>query len=85
MSIFSNIKKYDKYQDKTKVLKSIRVDKATAVKIDELQAVCIAEKGTQVSQNQLLTGIVNSFVEDIENTAKDNETKALSKILAVIE
>ena len=83
MSIFSK-KEIDLYKGKTKVLKSVRVDKATAIKIDELQAVCIAEKGTKVSQNQLLTGIVNSFIKDIEETAQTSEVKAIGKVMAVI-
>lgn len=83
MSIFSK-KQIDLYKGKTKVLKTVRVDKATAIKIDELQAVCIAEKGTKVSQNQILAGIVNSFITDIEETAKVNEAQAISKVMAVL-
>lgn len=83
MSIFSK-KEIDLYKGKNKVLKTLRVDKATAVKIDELQAVCISEKGTKVSQNQILAGIVNSFISDIEETAKVNEAQAISKVMAVL-
>ena len=83
MTIFSK-KEIDLYKGKTKVLKSVRVDKATAVKIDELQAVCIAEKGVKVSQNQILTGIITSFINEIEATAKDNEATAVSRVMAVI-
>ena len=83
MSIFSK-KEIDLYKGKNKVLKTLRVDKTTAVKIDELQAVCISEKGTKVSQNQILAGIVNSFITDIEETAKVNEAKAISKVMAVL-
>lgn len=83
MSIFSK-KEIDLYKGKNKVLKTLRVDKATAVKIDELQAVCISEKGTKVSQNQILAGIVNSFITDIEETAKVNEAQAISKVMAVL-
>ena len=83
MSIFSK-KQIDLHKGKTKVLKTVRVDKATAIKIDELQAVCIAEKGTKVSQNQILTGIINAFINDIEATAKTNEAKAISKVLTTL-
>ena len=83
MSIFSK-KEIDLYKGKNKVLKTLRVDKTTAVKIDELQAVCISEKGTKVSQNQILAGIVNSFISDIEETAKVNEAQAISKVMAVL-
>ena len=84
MTIFSK-KEIDLYKGKNKVLKTLRVDKATAVKLDELQKVCIAEKGTKVSQNQILTGIVNSFISEIEKIAKDNEETAISKVLALVE
>ena len=84
MSIFSK-KEIDLYKGKNKVLKTLRVDKATAVKLDELQAVCIAERGQKVSQNQILTGIVNSFISEIETIAKDNEEMAVSKVLALVE
>ena len=83
MAIFSK-KEIDLYKGKTKVLKTVRVDKATAIKIDELQAVCISEKGAKVSQNQLLTGIVNAFITDIEETAKTNEAKAIGKVMAIL-
>lgn len=84
MSIFSK-KEIDLYKGKNKVLKTVRVDKATAIKIDELQAVCIAEKGAKVSQNQILTGIVDSFINEIETTAKSNEAKAISKVMAILK
>ena len=84
MSIFSK-KEIDLYKDKNKVLKTVRVDKATAIKIDELQSVCIAEKGAKVSQNQVLTGIIDSFIKDIEETAKTSEAKAIGKVLAILK
>ena len=40
MTIFSK-KEIDLYKGKNKVLKTLRVDTATAVKIDEIQAVWI--------------------------------------------
>lgn len=83
MTIFSK-KEIDLYKGKTKVLKTVRVDKATAIKIDELQAVCTSEKGVKVSQNQLLTGIVNAFITDIEETAQTNEAKAIGKVMAIL-
>ena len=83
MSIFSK-KEIDLYKGKNKVLKTLRVDTATAIKIDEIQAVCISEKGEKVSQNQILTGMVNSFIKEIEETAKTNEAKAVSKVMAIL-
>lgn len=84
MTIFSNIKEIDKYKGKTVVLNSIRTDKATAVKIDELVKVCTSERGKPVSKNKLLAGIVTSFINGIETTAKTNEAKATQQLLAVI-
>lgn len=84
MAIFTK-KEIDLYKGKNKVLKTLRVDTATAVKIDELQKVCIAEKGHKVSQNQILTGIVNSFISELETIAKENEETAISKVLALVE
>ena len=84
MAIFNN-KEIDIYKNKTRVLKTLRVDTPTAVKIDELQAVCTTIKGKTVSQNQILTGIINSFLLDIENLARDNEEKAVNKVLALLE
>ena len=84
MSIFTNVKEIDKYKGKTVVLNSIRTDKDTAVKIDELVQVCTSEKGERVSKNQLLSGIVTSFINGIETTAKTNEDKATQQLLAIL-
>lgn len=84
MAIFSNIKEIDKYKGKRVVLNSIRTDKATAVKIDELVKVCTSKRGKPVSKNKLLAGIVTSFITEIETTAKTNEDKATQQLLAVI-
>ena len=84
MSIFKNKTEFDKYKDKTVVLNSIRTDKATAIKIDELVQVCTSEKGVTVSKNSLLTGIVTSFIAEIETTASTNEDLATQKLLAVL-
>ena len=84
MSIFKNKTEFDKYKDKTVVLNSIRTDKATAIKIDELVQVCTSEKGKRVSKNQLLTGIVVSFINGIESTAQTNEDLAIKQLMAVL-
>lgn len=84
MSIFKNKTEFDKYKDKTVVLNSIRTDKATAIKIDELVQVCTSEKGVTVSKNSLLAGIVTSFIAEIETTASTNEDLATQKLLAVL-
>lgn len=85
MSIFTNVKKIDKYKGKTVVLNSIRTDKATAVKIDELVEVCTSHKGVKISKNQLLSGIVTAFINGIETTAKTNEDEATQQLLEVLD
>lgn len=86
MSIFKNNKEFDKYKGKTVFSNSIRTDTATAVKIDELVQVCRAETGnSNLSKNQVLTGIVTSFINDIETTASTNEDLATQKLLKVLE
>jgi len=86
MSIFKNKKEIDKYKGKTVVLNSIRTNVTTAVKIDELVQVCRAETGnSRLSKNQVLTGIVTSFITEIETTASTNEDKATQKLLAILE
>ena len=85
MSIFTNVKKIDKYKGKTVVLNSIRTDKDTAVKIDELVEVCTSSKGVKVSKNQLLAGIVTAFINGIEATAKTNEDEATKQLLEVLD
>lgn len=85
MAIFKNIKEIDKYKGKTVVLNTIRTDTAIAVKIDELVKVCTSEKGERVSKNQLLTGIITSFINGIETTAQTNEDKATQQLLAILE
>lgn len=85
MSIFKNIKEIDKYKGKKVVLNSIRTDTATAVKIDELVQVCRAETGnSSLSKNKVLTGIVTSFINGIETTARTNEDKATQQLLEIL-
>ena len=85
MSIFKTKTEFDKYKGKTVVLNSIRTDKATAVKIDELVQVCNSESEDKISKNQLLKSIVTKFITGIENTAQTDEDKAIKQLLAVIE
>lgn len=84
MSIFKSKKEFKKYQNQTVVVNTIRTNTELARKIDELQAVCISEKGETISKNQLLTGIISSFVNDIEITAQSNEDEATQKLLAIL-
>lgn len=84
MSIFSK-KEVNLYKNKNKVLKTLRIDVPLAVKLDELQVVCTSQKGYKVSQNQILTGIVQAYINEIEQLAKDNEEMAVNKVLSLIE
>lgn len=83
MTIFKN-KSKDKYKGKDRVLKSMRVDKDTAIKLDELQAVYIGETGEAIPQNTVLVGIINNFINEVEEIAKINEDQATQKVLEVI-
>ena len=84
MPIFKS-KSKDRYINQNRIMKSLRVDKNTAIKIDELKDVCTAETGKNISQNSILEGIVNQFIADVENIAKTDETQAINKVIAVLE
>lgn len=84
MTIFKN-KSKDKYKGKTRVLRTVRVDKETAIKLDELQEVCITETGETISKNTVLVGIINKFINEIETLATENEDKATQRVLEVIQ
>ena len=84
MTIFKN-KSKDKYKGKDRVLKSMRVDKDTAIKLDELQAVYIGETGEAIPQNTVLVGIINNFINEVEEIAKHNEDQATQRVLEVIQ
>ena len=53
MPIFKS-KSKDRYINQNRIMKSLRVDKTTAIKIDELKDVCTAETGKNISQNSIL-------------------------------
>ena len=84
MPIFKS-KSKDKYTNRKRIMKSLRVDKTTAIKIDELQDVCTAETGKNISQNNILEGIINQFITEVESIAKTDETQAITKVIAVLE
>ena len=84
MTIFKN-KSKDKYKGKTKVLRTVRVNKDTAIKLDELQEVCITETGETISKNTILVGIINTFIDEVEEIAKTSEDKATQKVLKILD
>ena len=84
MTIFKN-KSKDKYKGKTKVLRTVRVEKDTAIKLDEIQEVCITETGENISQNTVLVGIINNFIEEVEDIAKTSEDQATQKVLEILD
>lgn len=83
MTIFKN-KSKDKYKGKTRVLRTVRVEKETAIKLDELQEVCITETGETISKNTVLVGIINNFINEVEGIAKTNEDQATQKVLGIL-
>lgn len=84
MSIFKKKKEINKYKNQSVVTNTIRTNTELALKIDELQAVCSTEKGETISKNRLLTGIITSFVNEIETTASTDEDLATQKLLAIL-
>ena len=84
MTIFKN-KSKDKYKGKTKVLRTVRVNKDTAIKLDEIQEVCITETGETISKNTILVGIINTFIDEVEEIAKTSEDKATQKVLKILD
>ena len=84
MTIFKN-KSKDKYKGKTKVIRTVRVDKDTAIKLDELQEVCITETGETISKNTVLIGIINNFINEVEDIAKTSEDQATQKVLDILD
>lgn len=84
MTIFKT-KSKDKYKGKTKVLRTVRVEKDTAIKLDEIQEVCITETGESITQNTVLVGIINKFINEVEDIAKTNEDQATQKVLEILD
>ena len=48
----------DTYKGKKRVIKTVRMDKTTALKLDKLLDYCKEVEGKKISQNQLLEGIL---------------------------
>ena len=84
MTIFKT-KSKDKYKGKTRVLRTVRIEKDTAIKLDELQEVCITETGETISKNTVLVGIINNFINEVEEIAKTNEDQATQKVLEILD
>lgn len=74
----------DTYKGKSKVLKTVRVDKETALKLDKLLDYCREQKGTKVSQNQLIAGIIDYFIVEYEHKVTLNEEKANKRVLELV-
>ena len=83
MNIFDK-KNADTYKGKSKVLKTVRVDKETALKLDKLLDYCREQKGTKVSQNQLIAGIIDYFIVEYEHRVTLNEEKANKRVLELV-
>lgn len=74
----------DTYKGKNKVLKSFRLDKDTALKLDKFIDYCREENGTKISQNKIIAGIIASFIKDYENEVQTNPDIANKKVLALL-
>lgn len=74
----------DTYRGKSKVLKTVRVNKDTALKLDKLLNYCREQKGTKVSQNKLIEGMILYFIADYEDRVMKNPSKANDRVLQLV-
>ena len=74
----------DTYKGIKRVNKTVRVDKATALKLDKFLDYCIEVEGRKISQNRLLEGIVNYFITDYEDRVVKNPDKANARVLQLV-
>ena len=75
----------DTYKDKKKVIKTVRLDKDTALKVDKILNYCIQSKGRKISQNDLLKGIITYVIQEYEHRVQLNPEKANKRILYLID
>ena len=74
----------DTYKGKKRVLKTVRIDKDLALKLDKFLDYCREEKGAKVSQNQLLVGMIEYFITDYEHRLTLNDEKANKRVLDLV-
>ena len=84
MTIFKGKTKYKYIEDKP-YTKTVRVEKDTAIKLDDLLEFYITEtEETNTSLNQVIRGIITSFISQVETLEKEDLSKASELILETI-
>jgi len=74
----------DTYKGKKRVIKTVRMDKTTALKLDKLLDYCKEVEGKKISQNQLLEGILLYFLADYEDRVTKNPEKANKRVISLV-
>lgn len=74
----------DTYKGKKRVIKTVRMDKTTALKLDKLLDYCKEVEGKKISQNQLLEGILFYFLADYEDRVTKNPEKANKRVISLV-
>ena len=74
----------DTYKGKKRVIKNVRMDKTTALKLDKLLDYCKEVEGKKISQNQLLEGILLYFLADYEDRVTKNPEKANKRVISLV-
>lgn len=74
----------DTYKGKKRVIKTVRMDKNTALKLDKLLDYCKEVEGKKISQNQLLEGILLYFLADYEDRVTKNPEKANKRVISLV-
>ena len=84
MTIFKGKTKY-KYIDEKPYTKTVRVEKDTAIKLDDLLEFYITQtEKTNTSLNQVIRGIITSFISEVETLETENPSKASQLIIETI-
>lgn len=74
----------DTYKGTKRINKTVRINKSTALNLDKFLDYCKEVEGRKVSQNQLLTGIINYFIHDYEIEVAENPKQANKKIIDIV-
>ena len=74
----------DTHKGTKRVNKTVRVSKNTALNLDKFLDYCKEVEGRSVSQNQLLAGMLEYFIELYENKAKLDTSIANAMLISLI-
>ena len=84
MTIFKGNTNYKYISDKP-YTKTVRVDRDTAIKLDDLLEFYITQtEETNTSLNQVIRGILTSFISNVETLETEDPSKASQLILETI-